>query len=231
MRPTQRDSASNQGGAQHGGMTTHTAFTATDTIDTDTTDDSRTCEVVDRTVRNPLSWRTLVLVGAPLAWIPIAFLHPAASPDSVYKDLAAAADRWLFVHLAQLVLTLWFGVALWMAVAGRRGTCRDHHTSSSTRISRLVRRVRHGRRYRHRSRGSTRSNTAAGTDRGSSIHNRVPGDELLHRRLLAALVHLRNLADRGSRRSCHDIAIHRSVSTGVDRCLRRSASRTCTPPA
>jgi hypothetical protein len=71
--------------------------------------------------RSPLTWRTLVLVGAPLAWIPVAFLHPGANPDSVYEDLAAAADRWLYVHLAQLALTLWFGVAMWMAVAGRRG--------------------------------------------------------------------------------------------------------------
>ncbi len=71
--------------------------------------------------RSPLTLRTLVLVGAPLAWIPVAFLHPAANPDSVYEDLAAAADRWLFVHLAQLALTLWIGVAMWRAVAGQHG--------------------------------------------------------------------------------------------------------------
>jgi hypothetical protein len=76
---------------------------------------------VTRTLRNRITWRTLLVVGAPLAWIPVAFLHPAADPESVYEDLAAAADRWLYVHLAQLVLTLWFGVALWITVAGRRG--------------------------------------------------------------------------------------------------------------
>jgi hypothetical protein len=80
-----------------------------------------TTHTITRTFGSRLTWRTLLLVGAPLAWIPIAFLHPAASPDNVYEDLAAAADRWLFVHFAQLVLTLLFGVALWMAVAGRRG--------------------------------------------------------------------------------------------------------------
>lgn len=80
-----------------------------------------TTHTISHTFGRRLTWRALLLVGAPLAWIPIAFLHPAASPDTVYEDLAAAADRWLFVHFAQLVLTLLFGVALWMAVAGRRG--------------------------------------------------------------------------------------------------------------
>jgi hypothetical protein len=80
-----------------------------------------TTHTITRTFARRLTWRTLLLVGAPLSWIPVAFLHPAASPDTVYEDLAAAADRWLFVHFAQLVLTLLFGVAMWIAVAGRRG--------------------------------------------------------------------------------------------------------------
>ena len=80
-----------------------------------------TTQMLTRTVDSRLTWRRIVLIGAPLAWIPVAFLHPAASPDAVYEDLAAAADRWLYVHLAQLVLTLWLGVAMWIAVAGRRG--------------------------------------------------------------------------------------------------------------
>jgi hypothetical protein len=84
------------------------------------TTDTLTPTLDTRSARRPPTWRTLVVVGAPLAWIPIAFLHPGANPDSVYEDLAAAADRWLYVHLAQLVLTLWFGVVMWMAVAGRR---------------------------------------------------------------------------------------------------------------
>jgi hypothetical protein len=74
-----------------------------------------------RARRDQLTWRTLLVVAAPLAWIPVACLHPAASPGTVYADLAAEADRWLYVHLAQLALTLWLGVALWVAVAGRRG--------------------------------------------------------------------------------------------------------------
>ncbi len=71
-------------------------------------------------VRQP-TWRRLLLIGAPIGWIGAVLLHPSASPETVYEDLAAAADRWLLVHFAQLVLTLALGVALWMAVAGRRG--------------------------------------------------------------------------------------------------------------
>jgi hypothetical protein len=114
MRSNGRDSASSQ---DHRSTSDMTTYTTTPTLGT-------------RALRSRLTWRTLVLVGAPLAWIPVAFLHPAANPDSVYEDLAAAADRWLFVHLAQLVLTLLIGVALWMAVAGRRGL-----TATITRVA------------------------------------------------------------------------------------------------
>ena len=66
-------------------------------------------------------WRRVLLVGAPIGWIVAVMLHPSASSDSVYEDLASAADRWLLVHFAQLLLTLALGAALWVAVRGRHG--------------------------------------------------------------------------------------------------------------
>ena len=75
-------------------------------------------------------WRRALLVGAPVGWIGAVLLHPSASPGTIFEDLSAAADRWLFVHFAQLVLALAFGAALWIAVRGRRGMA-----ATITRIS------------------------------------------------------------------------------------------------
>ena len=44
----------------------------------------------------------LPFVAALLLWIPLAFLHPLGEP---YAGISDEADRWLFVHVVQLVLT------------------------------------------------------------------------------------------------------------------------------
>ncbi len=67
-----------------------------------------------------------LLIGAPVGWIGAVLLHPSASPSLFYTDLclrglSRSADRWLFVHFAQLALTLALGAALWVAVSGRKG--------------------------------------------------------------------------------------------------------------
>lgn len=67
------------------------------------------------------TWHRLLVIGAPVGWIGAVLLHPSASPESVYADLSRSADRWLFVHFAQLALTLALGAALWIAVSGRKG--------------------------------------------------------------------------------------------------------------
>ena len=69
-----------------------------------------------------VSGRLLLFIAAPVGWMVLAWLHPAPNPDRIYEDLAVAADRWLVVHLLQLLLTLGIGATLWIAVRGRQGT-------------------------------------------------------------------------------------------------------------
>jgi hypothetical protein len=65
--------------------------------------------------------RRALLAGAPAGWMVAAALHPAPSAGRVYADLAPVANRWLGVHLAQLLLTGGLGAALWLVARGRRG--------------------------------------------------------------------------------------------------------------
>ena len=57
----------------------------------------------------------LVLLAAPLLWLVPAALHPMGDP---YAGIADETDRWLFVHIAQLVLTPFLGALVWMLLAG-----------------------------------------------------------------------------------------------------------------
>ena len=65
--------------------------------------------------------RSALLLVAPIGWILAAVLHPAPDENTLYADLAASADRWLGVHLAQLLLTVAMGATLWCLVRGRSG--------------------------------------------------------------------------------------------------------------
>jgi hypothetical protein len=56
-----------------------------------------------------------VLLAAPLLWVVIAFVHPAAEP---YEGIAGDANRWIFVHVAQLVLTPFLAMGVWMLLLG-----------------------------------------------------------------------------------------------------------------
>jgi hypothetical protein len=57
----------------------------------------------------------LVLLAAPLLWLLPAMLHPIGDP---YAGIAAETDRWLFVHVAQLLLAPLLGALVWMLLAG-----------------------------------------------------------------------------------------------------------------
>jgi hypothetical protein len=62
-----------------------------------------------------LSPLELVVLAAPLAWVVVAFLHPSDEP---YEGIADEANRWIFVHVAQLVLTPLLAAGVWMLVGG-----------------------------------------------------------------------------------------------------------------
>jgi len=57
----------------------------------------------------------LVVLAAPLLWVVPAMLHPAGEP---YGGIADETGRWLFVHLAQLVLTPFLAAGVWRLLAG-----------------------------------------------------------------------------------------------------------------
>jgi hypothetical protein len=57
----------------------------------------------------------LVLLAAPLLWLVPATLHPVGDP---YAGIAGETDRWLFVHISQLLLTPFLGVLVWTLLAG-----------------------------------------------------------------------------------------------------------------
>jgi hypothetical protein len=52
-----------------------------------------------------------VLLAAPLLWLLLALLHPMGEP---YEGIADEADRWIFVHVAQLVLTPFLAAGVWL---------------------------------------------------------------------------------------------------------------------
>ena len=56
-----------------------------------------------------------VLLAAPLLWLVPALLHPVGDPDA---GIADETDRWLFVHIAQLLLAPFLGALVWMLLVG-----------------------------------------------------------------------------------------------------------------
>ena len=58
-----------------------------------------------------------LVLAAPLLWIALAFVHPD-SEDQISNALADSANRWIFVHSAQLVLTPLLAAGVWMMLGG-----------------------------------------------------------------------------------------------------------------
>jgi hypothetical protein len=57
----------------------------------------------------------LVVLAAPLVWVVVAFLHPTAEP---YEGIADEANRWIFIHVMQLVLTPFLAAGVWLLMDG-----------------------------------------------------------------------------------------------------------------
>jgi hypothetical protein len=67
-----------------------------------------------------LSLLELVVLAAPLLWVVIALLHPGGIGDepAPYAGIADDANKWIFVHFSQLVLTPLLGLGVWMLLDG-----------------------------------------------------------------------------------------------------------------
>jgi hypothetical protein len=59
----------------------------------------------------------LVVLAAPLLWAVLAILHPNEE-GGLYEGIADDANKWIFVHFGQLVLTPLVAAGVWMLLDG-----------------------------------------------------------------------------------------------------------------
>ena len=59
----------------------------------------------------------LVVLAAPLLWLVPALIHPDEAGD-LFEGIADEANKWIFVHVAQLVLTPLLAAGVWMLLGG-----------------------------------------------------------------------------------------------------------------
>jgi hypothetical protein len=59
----------------------------------------------------------LVMLAAPLLWAVLAILHPTEGGE-LYEGIADDANKWIFVHFGQLVLTPFVAAGVWMLLDG-----------------------------------------------------------------------------------------------------------------
>jgi hypothetical protein len=70
------------------------------------------------------------LIGMPLAWAVLLWLHPNVAPDEVYRDLRDVVTTYQIVHVGTLVFIGLMGLALYLLVRDLPGT--------AARVSRLA---------------------------------------------------------------------------------------------
>jgi hypothetical protein len=57
------------------------------------------------------------MFGTPLLWAILALVHPSGEGD-IYESLQDQVGRWLFVHVAQVVLAPFLALAIWLLLRG-----------------------------------------------------------------------------------------------------------------
>jgi hypothetical protein len=77
-----------------------------------------------------VSLSRLLFYAGPLLWAVMIVFHPNPGGDSQFEGLRGDVDRWLFVHIGQLVLTPFVFLAVWRLLDGL--------SSTSARISRAA---------------------------------------------------------------------------------------------
>ncbi len=62
----------------------------------------------------------VLVLAAPLLWVVLTLLHPGGvgNDPAPYEGIANDANKWIFVHFAQLVLTPFVAVGVWMLLDG-----------------------------------------------------------------------------------------------------------------
>jgi hypothetical protein len=74
---------------------------------------------MDDTRRNPVTLAGIFLaVAGPLLWACLVLFHPMPGEGSPYEGISDVVDRWLVVHVGQLLLTPLLVLAVWRLLSG-----------------------------------------------------------------------------------------------------------------
>jgi hypothetical protein len=84
----------------------------------------------DRETLPRMNFSRLLLYAGPLLWAVLIVFHPNPGGDSPYEGISGDVDRWLVVHIGQLILTPLVFLAVWKLLDGL--------DSASARISRAA---------------------------------------------------------------------------------------------
>ena len=72
----------------------------------------------DQTAHSRPSLGHLLVFAGPLLWAVLVLFHPMSGGDSPYEAITDDVDRWLVVHVGQLILTPLLFLAVWRLLDG-----------------------------------------------------------------------------------------------------------------
>jgi hypothetical protein len=72
----------------------------------------------DRKARPTMSIGRLLIFAGPLLWALLVLLHPNPGEGTPYEEIKDVVDRWLLVHVGQLILTPLLFFAVWRLLDG-----------------------------------------------------------------------------------------------------------------
>jgi hypothetical protein len=84
----------------------------------------------DRKALPTLSLGRLLVFAGPLLWALLVVFHPNPGEAGPYEEIKDVVDRWLFVHVGQLILTPLLFFAVWRLLDGL--------SSAATKVSRAA---------------------------------------------------------------------------------------------
>jgi hypothetical protein len=86
--------------------------------------------MADLRARSETSIGRYLVYAGPLVWAALIVLHPSPGGDSPYEGISDVVDRWLVVHVGQLILTPFLFLAVWRLL--------DGHSSAAATVSRAA---------------------------------------------------------------------------------------------
>ncbi|HWI00341.1 MAG TPA: hypothetical protein VNT27_08410, partial [Propionibacteriaceae bacterium] len=86
--------------------------------------------MTDSRARSEASIGRFLVYAGPLVWAVLIVFHPNPGGDSPYEGISDVVDRWLVVHVGQLILTPFLFLAVWRLLDGL--------SSAAARVSRAA---------------------------------------------------------------------------------------------